>query len=272
MGGGGSAVDGVKPVMNRVIESARPSAAAAAVATTWLLMSSVAFAQAPPAAPTEPPPTWVGNAGAGVSLTSGNSDTMNYNLTFDLTRTPKARNVMKWNALYLRGDQNDTVIVNRTSLAYRDEYTLSGRTFLFGQVDYLRDTFKLIDYLVAPTAGVGFKVIDTDAAKFSVDGGAGSLSEKNPGVDLRTSGAITASEKLVLQLTPTSTLKHGVSGLWKANDFADGLYISSIGLATKISDRLQLSIDLLDTFKNRPPTAATRKNDVAFVTAITAKF
>jgi hypothetical protein len=30
-----------------------------------------------------------------VSITGGNSDTMNYNLAFDVTRTPKARNVMK---------------------------------------------------------------------------------------------------------------------------------------------------------------------------------
>jgi putative salt-induced outer membrane protein len=255
----------MNPVKNLVV----PGAVLVAI---WLSTSSVACAQAPAAAPAGPPPTWTGTAGAGVSVTSGNSDTMNYNLTFDLTRTPKARNVMKWNALYLRGDQNDTVVVNRTSLAYRDEYTLSGRTFVFGQVDYLRDTFKLIDYLVAPTAGVGFKVIDTDATTFSVDGGAGSISEKNPGVDLRTSGAITASEKLQLQVTPNASLKQATTGLWKANEFADGLYTVSVGLATKISDRLQLSIDLLDTFKNRPPTVTTKKNDVALVTAITATF
>lgn len=51
-----------------------------------------------------------------------------------------------------------------------------------------------------------------------------------------------------------------------------GFYTFSIGLATRISERLQLSIDLLDTFKNRPPTPETRKNDVAFVTAVTTKF
>jgi putative salt-induced outer membrane protein YdiY len=97
----------------------------------------MARAQAP--APPEPPKTWTGTAGVGVSITSGNSDTMNYNIAFDLTRTPKARNVTKWTGLYLRGDQNDTVVVNRTSLGFRDEYTLSGRTFVFGQVEYLRD-------------------------------------------------------------------------------------------------------------------------------------
>jgi hypothetical protein len=33
-----------------------------------------------------------------------------------------------------------------------------------------------------------------------------------------------------------------------------------------------LSVDLLDTFKNRPPTPATKKNDVALAMAITAMF
>jgi hypothetical protein len=104
------------------------------------------------------------------------------------------------------------------------------------------------------------------------DGGGGILSEKNPGVDVRTSAALTAGEKLAFQLTPTATLKHATTGLWKANDLSDGLYTFSVGLATRISERLQLSVDVLDTFKNRPPTAATKKNDVALVTAISAKF
>ena len=234
------------------------------------LFSSVALAQAP--ASLEPQKTWTGTASVGLSLTSGNSDTLNYNLAFDITRTPKARNVTKWTGLYMRGDQDDAVVVNRTSLGFRDEFTLSGRTFFFGQVDYLRDTFKLIDYLVAPTAGVGFKVIDTESATFSVDGGGGSISEKNPDGDFRTSAALTAGEKLTLELTPTASIRHATTGLWKANDFSDGLYTFSVGLSTRISGHMQLSIDLLDTLKNRPPTAATKKNDVAFVTAVTAEF
>lgn len=239
-------------------------------ALSCVLHPSLASAQA--AAAPEPPPTWTGTAGVGVSMTSGNSDTMNYNLSFDLTRTPKARNVMKWTGLYLRGDQNDTAVVNRTSLGFRDEYTLSGRTFLFGQVEYLRDPFKRIDYLVAPTAGIGFKIVDTEAATFAVDAGGGSVSEKNPASDLRTNAALTAGERLLLQLTPTASVKQAATALWNTGDFSDALYTFSVGLATRISERVQLSIDLLDTFKNTPPTAATRKNDIAFITAITAKY
>jgi putative salt-induced outer membrane protein YdiY len=143
---------------------------------------------------------------------------------------------------------------------------------VFGQIDYLRDTFKLIDYLVAPTAGVGFKVINTDTTQFSVDGGAGGVWEKNPSLDVRASGALIASERLTHKLTSTASIKHAITGLWKTADFADGLYTFSVGFGAKISERVQFSIDLLDTLKNQPPTAATKKNDVALVTGVTAKF
>jgi len=232
---------------------------------------AVATAQTAPT-PEPPPPAWVGSAGVGMSLTGGNSDTLNYNLTFDVTRTPKARNVIALKALYLRGEQNGAVAVDRTSIGVRDQYTLSGRTYVFGQVEYLRDTFKQIEYLVAPAVGVGYKVIATEATHFSIDAGIGSISEKNPGRAARTSAALTASHKLTHQLTPTASITHGASALWKANDLSDGLYTVSLGLATQVAERLQLSVNLLDTFKTKPPTAATKRNDIAFVAAITVKF
>lgn len=232
--------------------------------------SQPAYAQAP--APAGPTPAWTGTAGAGLSVTSGNSDTTNYNLSLDVKHDPKTKNVIKFSALYLRGEEDDDLIVNRTSINGRDEYSLTPRFFVFGQLEYLRDTFKLIDYLIAPTGGVGYKVIDTEPTKFAVDVGAGGVWEKNPGIDVRTSGAVTAGEKLTHQLTSTATIKHGITGLWKTDDFSDSLYTFNVGLGTKITERVQLAIDLIDTYKNRPPTAATEKNDVALVTAITAKF
>jgi putative salt-induced outer membrane protein YdiY len=246
------------------------SAVTGTVMAGLCLSTQPALAQAPAAA--GPVPAWTGSAGAGLSVTSGNSDTTNYNLAFDLKHDPKTKNVIKFTALYLRGEEDGDLIVNRTSINGRDEYSLTPRTFLFGQVEYLRDTFKLIDYLVAPTAGVGFKVINTEATQFAVDVGAGGVWEKNPGIDVRSSGAVTAGEKLTHQLTATSTLKHGITGLWKTDDFSDSLYTFNVGLGTKITERIQLSVDLVDTYKNLPPTPETEKNDVALVTAITAKF
>jgi putative salt-induced outer membrane protein len=238
----------------------------------WMATASSAFAQPAAAPPPEPAKTWTGGAGAGLSVTSGNSDTLNVNLAFDLTRDPKTRHVVKAKGLYLRGEQDDEATVDRTALGVRDEYTLTPRAFVFGQLDYLRDTFKAIDYLVAPTGGIGYKVVDTAVTKWAVDAGGGLVWEKNPGQDLDTSAALTAGEALTHQLTATASLKHAIIALWKADDLADGLYTFSVGLATEVSPRVQLSVDLLDSFKNKPATADTEKNDVALVTALTMKF
>jgi putative salt-induced outer membrane protein YdiY len=249
------------------------SIAGGVIAAAALLLTSAAAGAQQPAVPPPPDPgTWIGSASAGLALTSGNSDTLTFNVAFDITRDPKTRNIMKWTGLYLRGEQEGELTADRLSLAFRDQYALNPRAFVFGQIEYLRDTFKLIDYLVAPTVGLGYKVVDTEPTKFAVDAGVGAVWEKNPAVDVKTSLAITAGEKLEHALTPTSTIKHAATALWKADDFADGLYTFSVGLATKISEQVQLSIEFLDTFKNRPPTAETKKNDVALVTNITAKF
>jgi putative salt-induced outer membrane protein YdiY len=243
-------------------------------AAAWLLAMGTAIAQPPPPPPppAEPPGIWTGSTGAGMSLTNGNSDTVNYSLAFDITRDAKTRHVLKWTGLYLRGEREGELTVNRTSLGFRDQYAIRTRTFVYGQLDYLRDTFKLIDYLVAPTVGIGYKFIDTEATKFSADVGGGVVWEKNPDLDLQTDGAVTAGEKLQHQLTETTTLKHATTALWKADDFADGLYTVAVGVAVRMSQNLQLMVDLLDTFKNRPPTAATEKNDVALVVAVTLKY
>lgn len=237
-----------------------------------LLMPSSLLAQAPCNCPPPDPGVWIGTAGAGLSLTSGNTDTINYNFSFDITRDPKTRNVMRWTGLYLRGDQDDEAVANRLSLGFRDQYALSTRAYVFGQIDYLRDPFKLIDYLIAPTGGIGYKLLDGTPTRFSVDGGIGAVWEKNPGVDVLTDFAVTAGERLEHEISATSTFRHAATALWKADDFADGLYTVSLGLGAKLSSQLQLSVDVLDTFKNKPPTPETKKNDVALVTSIAATF
>jgi hypothetical protein len=50
------------------------------------------------------------------------------------------------------------------------------------------------------------------------------------------------------------------------------LITASLGVATRISSRFQLSVDVIDTYKTRPPTTVTNKNDVNIVIAITAKY
>ena len=123
--------------------------------TILILAASAIYGQEPP----PPGQTWSGNFGAGLSLTRGNSDTKNVNLSAQLAQRIDARNLAKYDAFYLRADQNGDLVVDRTTLGGRDEYTMSPVLYAFGDVHYLRDKFKQIDYLVSPTVGAGYHFI-----------------------------------------------------------------------------------------------------------------
>jgi putative salt-induced outer membrane protein len=249
----------------------RRGAAVAAVVSGLALVcaSGPVFAQAQ--AP-EPPKIWTVTASAGLALTSGNSDTSTINLAYDLTYDPQRRNIIKSDGLFLRGETEGELSAHRTGLNIRDEYRLTERMFVFGQNQYLKDEFKDIEYLVAPTGGIGYKLIDTPETKLAIDGGAGVVWERNTGIpDTSTSGALAVGQKLQQQLTENTTLTQAFAGLWKTEDFEDSLFTLGVSIAASMSTRTQLKVEALDTYKNKPPLATIQANDVAVLMSIVYK-
>jgi len=237
-----------------------------------VLIVTVCATAAAAQTPAEPTPLYSGNFGGGLAITGGNTDTKNFNLTAAVVRDPKTKNVIKANASYLRGDQNDLLNVDRASFNLRDEYTLSGRTFLFGQVDYLRDQFKQIIFFWAPTAGVGYKLVDGASTQLQVDGGAGGVLERNPGIPSKTTGSVTAGQRFTHKFSSTASFNQSISSIWKTQDFSDSLTNFSVSMTTTVVGNLQLKLEFLDSYKNKPTNPALKKNDTAFVTAFVLKF
>jgi putative salt-induced outer membrane protein len=233
-----------------------------------LLGSILAQAQAPAG----PQSIYTGSLGGGFALTGGNTNTRNYNLSFALTRDPKKKNVIKASALYLRGLQDDILNLDRASLNLRDEYTFSTRTFLFAQGDYLRDRFKDIIYLLSPSAGIGYKLVNNERTQFSLSGGAGGVWERNPGVPVRKSGTVNVGQSFSHKLSPDATLTQTVSTFAKMHDFEDTLTTFAVGLTTSINRRFEMKFEFLDNYKSRPPTPLIRKNDSAFVASFMLKY
>ena len=241
------------------------------IATLVVLLSVCGAASAFAQAPAGPPKIWTVTASAGLALTSGNSDTISTNAAYDITYDPQRRNIVKSDGLFLRARTDGDLTANRLGFNVRDQYKLNPRLYVFGQNQYLKDEFKNIDYLLAPTGGLGYKVLDTMATKLDVDGSVGAVWEKNPGVDVNSSGALAAGEKLVQTLTANTTLTQTFTGLWKMDDFEDALFTLGVSIAASMSARTQLKVEALDTFKNKPPLATVQKNDVAVLMAIVYK-
>ena len=228
----------------------------------------------PPPGPKPPaPPAWIASAGFGFAITSGNANTSTLNLSFDVSSRPKAPNVFQADLLYLRGKEGGELSLNRLSTRARDESTRAGgKTYVFGQIEGLRDTFKDIEYLVAPSAGLGHKVRDTPALTLFADVGLGFKVEKNMDRPLQTSGAATASQRFVRKLSDHAAITQSLAALWTLDRFDDALYTFKFGVTADLTRRAQIKLEVVDLYKTRPPTVTVEKNDVSLVTSVVYKF
>jgi len=215
---------------------------------------------------------WSGNLAAGLALTNGNTDTKNVNLSMALVRDPKKLSVLRVNGLYLRGDKQSVLIVNQTQFTIRDEINLYTNLFTFAQGYYVKDTFKGISSLFSPSAGIGYRFINTDAMLFAMDTGIGGVWESDIGRPRVTTGAYNAGERFSWKVSPTATVTQSINSLWKTNDWADSFHNFTAALAVSITSRAQVKMEILDSFKNRPPQPGLKKNDTALITAFVWKF
>jgi putative salt-induced outer membrane protein YdiY len=229
-----------------------------------LVTTAAAMAQETPAKPPINP--WSSSLGAGIALTSGNSDTKNININFNTAFDPKTNRRFKADALYLRGDTGGDTTVDKASADARYERNVEQRAFWFGEVSYLRDPFKDIDYLVAPIAGAGINLIKTTAKTLTVDGGVGATLESG-----ETSGAVKAGQSFDWTISPVSKFTQKLNGLWKTKDFADALYHFDAGLSTTIAARADLKLAYLYDYKAQPP-AGVKKGDSALFAALLFKW
>ncbi|MEZ5293867.1 MAG: DUF481 domain-containing protein [Vicinamibacterales bacterium] len=236
-----------------------------------VLASAPALAQAP-AAPPPPPPGWAGSIGGGLAVTSGNADTSTTNVGYDVLRDYGTDFVFKSTGLVLKGSSGGESNVDRSQADVRADYRLSPRLSAFGLGTFARDRFKDIDYLIAPTTGLSYKVLVTDRAEWTTDGSVGLVFEKNQGFDVDTSGAVLAGEKFAFKLGEKSKLTHAASGLWKMQDFEDAFYTFSAGLLTSVAGNFDLKTEFLSTFKNKLTDPTLQKADQSVVLSVVYKF
>lgn len=213
---------------------------------------------------------WVQTASVGLAFTSGNKDTSTLNLGYNLVYDANSRNLVKVDGLFFRGTTEGEVTADRLALVVRDEFRLQERLFTFGELQYLRDRFKTIDYLVSPAVGIGYRLADSDRTRLSIGAGIGTVSDKRPLFDVRSSGAVTLDQKLSHQLSQTAVLTQSLTALYSTRRFDDALYTFSSALAASVTARTQLKVELLDTYK--PAVAASfNSNDVALIVGMVFK-
>ena len=237
-----------------------------------VLLASPSAAQTPAPAPAPPPAIkkWTTAISLGVTLTRGNKDTATYNAGFDVKHDDKKRNILTASGLFIRGKTDGADSANRLGLNGRDEYRVNGRFFVFLQGQFLRDQFKEIDYLVAPTMGLGWNPIDRPLTKLSVNTGAGHVWEQNTGRMVKRSGAMTLGERMSHTVSPAVAVTQSFNGLWKTEHPEDALLTIIASIAATMTAKTQFKVEWIDTYKTRPPTGV-KKNDMSMIVAMVVR-
>ncbi len=226
----------------------------------------------PPCPPPPPtPPAWTVSVGAGLALTGGNSDTSSYNIAANATYDPRKRNVFRGEFLYLRAADGGEATVDRMLAALRDEYTVSGRLFAFGELGYQRDRFKQLDYLIAPLVGMGYKLVDRKPLLVALDAGLGGAFEKLEAQDSTADFALKAGERVEWKPSDTAAVFQKAAALWKANDFGDAFYRFEAGVGATLAKRLEMRVSFADDYKTRPALPGLHKNDTSLIVTLLFK-
>jgi putative salt-induced outer membrane protein YdiY len=205
-------------------------------------------------------------------MTSGNSETINWNLSFDIGKETRNGHDVKLNGLYLRGKENGKLSVDRLKISLRDDYSISDSIVGYGNVNYKSDPLKGIDYLVNPAGGLGWKIQERDKYSLQADIGAGILLEQENGLEKKTSASINSNQSFTYRLSKTARLRQKLDVLWKADNLTDYLVNVSLSLATKITNFSELQAEFLDDFKNKPANIAYKKNDIALILKYVVRF
>ena len=233
-----------------------------------LAWPAVALPQTPPASGEPPRPPWTYAIGGGITVTAGNSDTMSFNTSFKVSSPASSRRIFNTDGLYLRSASGQGTTANRISFNVRDEWRPTDRGYFFGQFQFLNDEFKAIDYLIAPTAGWGYRLLDGGPRVLSIDGSVGAVWEGNPNRAAKASAALSFAQKFSCPLSKTATFSQSLNGLWKVSALDDTLYTFGANVTAAITTKIRLKVEVLDTYKTRPAASASRRNDLAMIASV----
>lgn len=207
---------------------------------------------------------------AGITLTDGNSKTLQANASF-ITEGEKAelgsiRAGIEANyGEATVKDEKDTTVNNARAFANAKK-KITPRTFGYLDASILRDDIAEIDYRLAVGPGLGVYLVKNEKMSFSVETGPSYITEKVDGASCDYL-ALRIAERIDFALSTTAKIWQSAEYLPKPDDFDDYLMNAELGIEATMTTRLNLRLVLQDKYDN-VPAAGLKQNDLALIAGI----
>jgi putative salt-induced outer membrane protein len=220
----------------------------AALAAVTLLASSAAQAQ------------WTGKGAAGISLSSGNTDTKTGNAAIEFADTVgNWKHNFGFDVLYASADAATTA--QRWDLYEQSDFNINPRDFVFGAARYEQDRFSGFQYQATVSSGFGRHLIATDSTKLTGSIGIGYKNFETRNVydengiliephstDNQAIGRGTLDFEQ--KLTGTTTL---INKFLVEAGSANTFFQNDLGLQVKMNTRLSLAVGYSVRHNTEPP-------------------
>jgi len=223
----------------------------------------------------EEPPHWKGDVSLGLSLTSGNSQASNLSFTFAADGPINKSNTMMWTnkAIYLFGEMAGETSAESLLVSSRVDWQHAARLYSYYELQGIRDRFKNYSSRILPAVGVGYKIIAQETVTLGLDGGLAQVFTKY--YDTGDNDSYTAfkiGEQLVWKLTETSEFNEKLELLPRISDLGWYFLRLESNLIAALAKSWSVKLTFIDTYDSHPVGPGIKKNDVAFIAALSRKF
>ena len=248
------------------------------VAGLLLAAASRVLADAP--APPPPENEWFGKGQFGFLDSSGNSEAEAVNANIDMTLIEGPwKHEFTLAGLY--GKNSGITAAERWVGTWQTNYAITMDVFTFGGLRYEHDLFDGFQYQASGTLGLGYKLINSDATKLSVQLGAGYRSLRPEELVKDPAGEVTArilqasSGDAILTagldyseaLTSTTTL----SDKFLVESGSDNTMLhNEIALAVKVSNKLALSLGYAVNDNTKPAPGLKKLDTISTINLVYA--
>jgi putative salt-induced outer membrane protein len=221
---------------------------------------------------------WIGAGELGAVAARGNSESDSANAKLDV-----ANEIARWkHSLFLfqlYGSNNSVTSANRWETRWQSDYKITEPLYWFGGLRYERDHFGAFSYQQSATTGLGYKLIDNDTTKLSVQGGVGIKKSEPQTLVKDASGQVIdrINDEAVTRGDVVAGVKfeHALTGNTKVlNTFlaeatSDNTFMQNdLALQVSMSDKLALSVGYGIRQNTSPPPDAKRADTITTLSVV----
>lgn len=211
---------------------------------------------------------WTGKGELGYVQVSGNTESETLNAGIRLEKIhDKWKHVAKASAI--RAAEDDEASSESYGASWRSEYSLSARSFTFGDIRYFDDKFDSFEEIYTISAGFGYKVFNREGLTWDLSAGIGyrDTAIESTQEDISSITYILESD-YKQQLTESTTLENNT----RAEIAHDNSFIQNVlGISISINSSLALKVSY-DVRHNTQPEPGDVSTDKIFSTNIVYSF